>query len=172
VANPKTVEIAVVTRTYQGLEGNRVFAGTRFAVGKPQGDLAVITLPRYNQLKENKLVRPFGEEDGGAVPARARYSPGPTSTRLVEGEGTGVKIARNVRERTRSRLRQEENPGAPKPLNPPAVRAGSQTGEEKRASSLLGDQAQKPSTSGSRGRRTAKPAAKASPSSSSTTPGR
>jgi hypothetical protein len=167
----KTVEVAVVTRTYQGLEGNRVFAGTRFAVGKTQGDLRVITLARYNQLKDNKLVRPFGEEDAGAAPARARYAAGPTSSLTVE-EGTGVKTARAVRQSARVRMRQEENPGPPKPINTEALRrAGSQTGAEKSASSLLGDQAQKPSTSASRGRRTAR-VAKTSGSSPSTTPGR
>jgi len=67
MASPKPVEICVVTRTYQGEEGNRVYAGTRFAVGKPQGDLKVITAARYQNLRNNKLARPLGEEDTGSL---------------------------------------------------------------------------------------------------------
>lgn len=150
MAREKQVEIAVVTRTYQGLEGHRNFAGTRFAVGRAQGDLKVITLARYNQLQASGLVRPLGEEDAKALP-RARYAGGPTET---DGEGTSVTLARNVRQRVRSKFKAEErgqetNPPPPKAIAP----IGSQTGEGKPSSSSPGAQASDKSTSSSRGRR-------------------
>lgn len=158
MASNKPVEIAVVKRTYQGLEGNRVFAGTRFAVTKPQGDLKVISLQRFNQLKENGLARALGEEDAAAMP-RARYGAG--FTQVIEGEGTGVKTARSVRASARAKARQDENPSPPSAIAP----LGSQTGAVKPVASSAAAQASATSTSTSRGRR-------GSGSSPSTTPTR
>lgn len=146
MASSKPVEIAVVKRTYQGLEGNRVFAGTRFAVGKPSGDLKVISLARFNQLTANGLARPLGEEDAKALP-RARYGAG--FTQVIEGEGTGVKTARSVRQAARQRARQDENPSPPKAIAP----LGSQTGAVKPVASSQAVPPSATSTSTSRGRR-------------------
>lgn len=159
MAPPRVPEIAVVTRTYSGQEGNRVRAGTRFAVVKAREGMTVISLARYNALRDNKLARPLGEEDSAAVPARAGYKAGPTE---IQGAGTGVTLARSVRERSRRRVPQNENPTPPKALAP----AGSQTGKAAPPSLSLGDQASKTSTSTGRGTR------RTSASSQSTTPSR
>jgi hypothetical protein len=168
------VEIAVVTKTYQGLEGSRVKAGTRFAVGKAQGGLPLITNARYEALKAGKLVRPLDDADLKAGPRR------PLERRRVvleEGPGASRKPAREIRNKVRARLageKQSDAPEGPKQLKGP--RNGSQTGPETSASSSPEDQASKTLTSdslkprpGRRGSRGAPAPASASPPSTTLT---
>lgn len=146
-ASSRIVEIAVVTRTYQGLEGNRVKAGTRLAVDKAQGDLKVITRGRYQQLLQNRLVRPLGADDAKALPGPRYGAEGPLE---LTGEGTSVLVAQKVRQRARARARQADDPPPPKALAP----LGSRTGVAKSVSSSPADPASSSSTSTSRGTRT------------------
>lgn len=156
----RPVEIGVVTRTYSGQEGERVHAGTKFAIGSDRPGFKTISKARYDQLAAVKLIRPLGEEDTAAAPARAGYAAGPTEAEKVGS----VTTARSIRQSTRRRAKQPENPAAPKPLN---AQAGSQTGAEKPSQSSPEGQASSSSTSGSRGNR--RGAAKPPASSPSTT---
>ena len=163
------VEIAVVTRTYAGTEGTRVKAGTRFAVGKEQGGLPVISMARYNQLKGNNLVRPFSDQD---TKAAAKYER-PLERRQVIQQPQGNAAspsAQKVRQAARARIKQTENPSPPKQVKGP--QRGSQTGGEKSASSspaaplstssiLPGSGEKKPRA---RGNRAAAPSSGSSPS--------
>ena len=165
------VEIAVVTKTYAGQEGNRVKAGTRFAVGKEQGGLKVITKARYEALRAGRLVRPFGEEDTKEAPRYARPL-ARTLSPVDQGQ-----TARKVRAETRARLKQSDAPAAPKQLSGP--RAGSQTGGATSPSSSPEAPASGKSTSAKSGRRGTRGAAPSAPaaaaksaSSPSTTPTR
>lgn len=158
MASPKSVEICVVAKTYGGAEGQRVYAGTRFAVGKDVDGLKTITRARYDALRQNNIVRPLGEEDTVAAPGRVRY--GADFIQKTEGEGTGVTLARNVRQAAKVRARQSDNPIPPAPLKP---QRGSQTGAAKPSASSAAAPASSSSTSGSRGNR-----AGSKPSSSTT----
>jgi hypothetical protein len=165
----KTPDIAVVRRTYNGVEGHRVKAGTRFAVGKEQGGLPVITKPRYQALVGLGLIRPFGEEDTAALVRPVRPLPRTVTTM----EGTGGPTARSIRDAARRRVKQTDTPGAPKQLAGPKSKDGSRTGTAPASSSSPEAPASANVTSGSlkrRGTRGAAPAAApASASSSSTT---
>lgn len=156
----RAVEIAVVTKTYSGQEGERVHAGTKFAVGVDRHGLKTISRGRYDQLFQNKLVRPLGEEDTAAAPERARYGEGFTEEKA--GEGTGVKTGRQVRQSARNRAKQPDAPPAPQPL----ARPGSKTGAGAPSQSSPEAQASGASTPRPRGNR------RGSASSPSTTPGR
>lgn len=136
-----TPDIAVVTKTYGGLEGRRVNAGTRFAVGKAKDGLMTITPTRYLALAKSKLVRPFDKAtDGEAAPAVGDVRPTPPQA---------TKTGAAVRRAARARTRQADNPDPPKKIS-----GGSQTGEAGQASSSAPAQASASSTSSSRGRRT------------------
>lgn len=179
MADNKVPDIAVVRRTYNGLEGHRVKAGTRFAVGREQGGLKVITKARFQTLAQSGILRAFGDEDTKG-PATVRPSP-PLARTVTTMEGPGGPSARKIRDAVRKRTRQASEPGAPKQVKGPvnaqaSTSPGSQTGEGSASSVSLGDQAQNPSTpkrSGRRGTRGAAPAEAvippASPSSPSTT---
>lgn len=160
----KQVELAVVLKPYGGAEGTRVHAGTRFAVGKPLGDLQVISLARFNSLKDSRLVRAFDPElDGAALPKKGDKPRNPPQEAAAEPQSD--KTRRNVRARTRARTPQVEKPEAPARISPP----GPQTGGGGSASPSPGAPLSSSSISrpsGRRGNRTAPP------SSPSTTPTR
>lgn len=152
------VDIAVVTKTYQGVEGRRVKAGTRFAVGKDLDGMATISLARYQTLLRNKLVRPFGDKDRKPTPvARPLERP---QTRM---EGVGGPTARAERAASRARTRQPDEPATPRQIKGPSN--GSQTGPAASSASSPEGQASAKSPSTSRGTRS-------SASSRSTTPAR
>lgn len=151
-------DICVVRKTYSGQEGERVKAGTRFAVGKEKGGLPVMSNARYLALLERKIVRPFSAEDGKAAPSAAPLEPA-TITTLQGPSGPGPRAKRQA---ARNRLKQDDNPPAPTKKADPA---GSQTGKAAPSSSSPEGQAPGPSTSTRRGTRP-------SASSPSTTPGR
>jgi hypothetical protein len=169
-------EIAVAVRTFGNSkmqEGIRVKAGTRFAVGNPQGNLRVITIARYRQLLATGLVRPLGLDDVQAAPS----ADDPSASRAGRPvhEAAGQQIAANreadkpkgitaetlkrpsTREAARRRTLNPEPP-APKRLDPPpAAPNGSQNGQTQSASSSAADPASNTSgtTSRRRGRRQA-----------------
>lgn len=152
-------EIAVVRRTYSGAEGNRVKAGTRFAIGKEVGGLVVISRARYEQMRQQGIMRAFGDEDTKG-PATVRPSR-PLARTVTTMEGSGSASARSIREATRRRAKQTETPGAPKQTAGPknSTSVGSQTGQAPASSSSPGGQASKGSTSGSSKRRGSRGAA-------------
>ena len=151
-------EIVVVTKTYSGQEGNRVKAGTRFAVVKEKGGLPVITAARYQALVASKLVRPFGQGDAKVAPGA-----GPLPATITTLEGPAGKTVRATRQAQRTRAKQTENPEAPKQVAGP--QHGSQTGAAAPSASSAAAPVSEKSTSARRGTRPS-----ASPS--STTPSR
>lgn len=163
------VDIAVVTRTYQGLEGHRVKAGTRFAIGRELHGLPVITKARFQTLLQSKLVRPFGSEDTVEQPRHER----PLARTVTTMEGTGGPTARAIRAASRARVKQTDTPGAPKQLKGPAAKStspGSQTGAGAGSSSSAAAPASTTSTSGSSKKRGQRGAAPAAPPPSASSP--
>ena len=152
---PRSVEICVVTRAYGGAEGRRVKAGTRFAIDQEREGLQVISRARFQQLRDARLVKPFGAEDAAAAPGAATYAA--RTPRTLDGKpltestpgGPGEKGPRATRAAARRRT-QEAAPEAPAPLSP---RAGSPTGAGKPSSASPEGQASGGSTSGRRGTR-------------------
>jgi hypothetical protein len=150
-------EIAEITRTYGGLEGRRVKAGTRFAVGQASDGLPTITKSRFQQLKDAGLARPW---DPKASPGR------PVPLANVSPAGQSVRQAPLNRSRTATKaaLKNAGAPSEPRPLVNPA--GGSPILETVKLESLSPEaQASAKSNLGLRGRR----ALSASPS---TTPGK
>jgi hypothetical protein len=166
-------DIAVVLKTYSGVEGQRVKAGTRFAIGKEIGGLPVITKSRYEALRQNKIVRKLADDD--LKPRRGTY---PLARKVIMEEGAGGLSAQAARNKVRGRLatkKQDAEPSLPKQVSGP--RAGSRTGAEKSESSSEAGHPLKPLTSKNfarRGQRGAPAVAPAAPSASSpsTTPTR
>ncbi len=151
-------DIGVIRKTYQGIEGERVKAGTKFAIGKEKDGLAVMSNARFQELCRLKIARPFNStEDGKAAP-----SAGPLDKVVTTLQGPGGPVPRARRQAARARLKQDDAPPAPTKKVAPS---GSQTGKAAPSSSSPEDQAPKPSTSRSRGTRS-------SASSSLTTPSR
>lgn len=138
-------EIGVVRKTYQGIEGERVKAGTRFAIGKDKGDLPIMSNARFQELCRLKIMRPLNAEDGKAAPSAA-----PLEKVITTLQGPSGAVPRARRQAARARLKQDDNPPAP---TKKAVPAGSQTGKAAPSSSSPEAQASKPSTSRSRGTR-------------------
>ncbi len=139
-------EIAVVTKTYSGQEGHRVKAGTRFAVGKEKGGLPVLSNARYQALRDQKLVKPFGAEDAKVAPGA-----GPLEKTMTTLEGPAGRTVRATRQSKRARLKQTEAPDAPKQTGGP--NNGPQTGAAKPSLSSAAAPASEKSTSGRRGNR-------------------
>lgn len=147
--------IAEITRTYGGLEGRRVKAGTRFAIAKAQGGLVVITQARFQQLRDAGLAR---EEDSPAARAGTPpRQPGPVHQGHVK-----QKLLNESRTARKARNKNAGAPAEPRPLVNPAI--GSQTTPVKLESLSPEAQASIKSNLGLRGRRK-------SPVSRSTTPG-
>lgn len=116
-------DIAEITRTYGGLEGRRVKAGTRFAIGKATGGLEAITQARFTQLRDAGLARVF-EGDAAAAPRQ----PGPVARQTV--------IQRPMNRSRTAAKAAAKNAGAPaepRPLVNPAH--GGQTSAVKLGSS-------------------------------------
>jgi hypothetical protein len=167
MARDKDPEIAVAIRTFgnnKQNEGIRVKPGMRFAVGKPQPGMRLITLARYRELAAKKLLRPFGEEDTKATPAAAALTVSRAGLPVDQKEGvkpiTSASFARPsaTREAVRKRASQEKEPSAPARLSPttktkPGVPDGSPDGKAPRASSSAAVPASKPSPTTSPTRR-------------------
>ena len=166
-------EIAVAIRTFGNSkmhEGVRVKAGTKFAVGKPQGGLPLLTYARFRQLVQGKLVRPLTPEDAAAAPA-AKDPTKPRSRAVHEEVGAQIEANREAEQaeakpkrptqsaRAASRRRtQDPEPPAPVPLNSKAkaaVPTGSPNGTEPQPSSSPEAPPSNSSTSRPRGRRRA-----------------
>lgn len=118
--------LAEVTRTYGGLEGARVKAGTRFGVGKDYPGLRTITLGRYKQLQGQRLVKEVDGAGQAAPGATANLEPqgkpDRTPRRGAEAPPPNKKepdsqppARSRVRARSRKRT-QEEAPPEPRPL--------------------------------------------------------
>lgn len=108
-------EIAEITRTYGGLEGRRVKAGTRFAIGKSTEGLPVITKTRFIQLTDAGLARQWIQ--GNKTPiGQPAYT----------GGGQQVKQAQPNASRTARKLREKNagSPGEPRPLANPSAPGG------------------------------------------------
>lgn len=139
-------DIGIVRKTYQGREGERVKAGTKFAIGSDVGGLPLMSRARFQELCILKIMRPFDvKEDGKAAPSARPLEP--TITTL---QGPGGRGPRASRQAARSRLKQNDNPPAPMKK---ADLSGSQTGAAAPSSSSPGDPASNRSTSRSRGTR-------------------
>lgn len=173
---PNNPDIAVAARTFgnsKSLEGLRVKAGTRFAIGKPIDGLQVITVARYNALRQVGLVRPLNETDTQAAPAarasRARYT---ETAEQIEANDKAEAAAEKPKTITSETMRrpsaraaarrrtQEPDPPAPRRLSPPKspsvdAPAGSQNGNPAPASSSAAGPASSTSSTSSkpRGRR-------------------
>lgn len=147
--------IAEITRTYGGLEGRRVKAGTRYAVGKGVEGLPIITKARFEQLKIAGLARDWIPGNKAPILAPAYI-----------GGGQAVKQAQPNPSRTARKLREKNAgaPGEPRPLVNPSA-AGGLSAPVKLASSSPEVQASQESNLHMRGRR-------GSARSSSTTPGK
>jgi hypothetical protein len=171
--------IAVAIKTFgnnKSFEGLRVKAGQRFAIGKEQGGLPVMSPQRFQQLKSAGLVRGLDDADlkaapgaasfrahvryaeqgqAGAMPAEqgsVRLTP---STRAPAKEGEALPARPTTRAGSRKRT-QQKDPPAPGPSNETAAaQAGSQTGAGSPESSSQADQASTPSTFKPRGTRRA-----------------
>ncbi len=103
-------DIAEITRTYGGLEGRRVKAGTRFSIGKATQGLPVITQARFTQLRDAGLAREWA--NGAGAPVR---QPGPVARQTV--------IQKPLNESRTARKARMKNAGAPtepRPLVNPA----------------------------------------------------
>lgn len=166
-----TPEIAVAIRTFGNSkmqEGLRVKAGTRFAVGKPQGGLQLLTPARYRQLLAARLVRPLGAEDAAAAPSAGD----PSKKRPVDAHAADA-IEQNEAEaaanekpkepmrrpsaRAAARRRtQEADPPAPRLIRPAsqpaAAPVGSPNGSPAPASSSAAGPASSTSSTSSRPR--------------------
>lgn len=156
-------KIAVVTRSYGGLEGRRVKAGTRFAIDRaaPGEDIKIITRARFQQLKDACLVRPDGTEGPAGAPQPA----------YMAARQEVVQRSPNQSRTAAKRLARQKNggqPAEPRPLTNPAL--GSQTGAITLASLSPADQALAPSGLGLRGRRRSASSRSTTPTSSSPGP--
>lgn len=127
--------LAEITRTYAGQEGRRIKAGTRFAVGVTIEGLKTISLPRFNQLKAQRLAK---EVDGTALAAPSA-KPAPTPRRGAERPPPNkmeppsrARPTQPARSRSRKRT-QSEQPEEPRPLDRP--QAGGPDGEGTASSS-------------------------------------
>lgn len=116
-------DIAEITRTYGGLEGRRVKAGTRFAIGKPAGGLEAITQARFTQLRDAGLARKFEGDDGPAA-----RQPGPVARQTVV-----QRPLNRSRTAAKAAAKNAGRPPEPRPLVNPAH--GGQTSAVKLASS-------------------------------------
>lgn len=137
-------EIAEITRTYGGLEGRRVKAGTRFAIGKAVEGLPQISRTRFTQLVDAGLARLW-------VPGNKT----PIATPAYTGGGQVVQQKQPLESRTARKLRAK-NPGAPgepRPLVNPASAPGSLAAPVSLESLSPADQASIKSNLGLRGRR-------------------
>ena len=168
MARDKDPEIAVAIRTFgnnKQNEGIRVKPGMRFAVGKPQAGMRLITIGRYRELAAKGLLRGFGEEDTKATPASAALTASRAGLPVDQKEGVKPITHANMtrpsatREAVRKRASQEKEPAAPARLSPtiktPTVApAGSPDGKKKPpVSSSAADPASKPSPTTSPTRR-------------------
>lgn len=143
------IEILKVTRTYGGLEGRRIKAGTKLAVGGKHEDLQVITAARANQLKNAGLAQPWTPEPAGAKPAappRPNYAANRGAV-VHQPIQTGKRAAAAHKKKA---PRGAEAPAEPRPLENPA---SGQTGETGSSALSPEDQASKKSTLGLRGTR-------------------
>jgi hypothetical protein len=137
-------EIAEITRTYGGVEGRRIKAGTRFAIGKAVDGLPTLTRTRFTQLVDAGLARLW-------VPGNKDPIPTPGYT----GGGQAVVQKQPLESRTSKKLRAK-NPGAPgepRPLVNPASAPGSLSAPVSLESLSPADQASIKSNLGLRGRR-------------------
>lgn len=157
--------ICEITKTYGGVEGRRVKAGTRFAVGQAAGGLMVITPARFGQLKDVGLGREWDPKTQAAAP-RVDYV-GPKAGQVVQQP-------KKTQSRTAAKQRrqvQADAPGEPRPL---ARQAGglSMGGAERPASSSPAAPASNSSSSASpmRGSRRSAGASSTTPSSSAPGP--
>lgn len=158
---PETPTIAVAVKSFgnsKSFEGLRVKAGQRFAIDKPQGGLPVMSMARFNSLKNTGLVRALGDLDKMAAPEKLAFRShvqyahqGEAMAKAAaEGEGksltkrkatgapakAGQKPAARASIRTASKKRtQVENPAAPSLITGQANPTGSQTGGETSESS-------------------------------------
>ncbi len=160
----EVVEIAEITRTYGGLEGRRVKAGTRMAVEKPVAGLQVITLGRYKQLVSAGLARPWTGSPTPAPAPRPAYAPqGQTVKQPIQTAARSVKQAQK-------KAAARKNPGAPLEPRPLVNPAGGQTGASESASLSPEDQASKKATLGLRGTRASRRSQSITPTASSPGP--
>lgn len=159
----KDPEIAVATRTFgnsKHQEGVRVKPGMRFAVGKPQPGMKLITIGRYRELAAKRLLRPLGEQDAAAAPKVQESRVGlPPAKREQGGPSVTVTRPSDTRAAARKRATQEKDPPAPAKVTQPSPAAssnaqnGSQDGKAKASSSSAGAQASDSSPASSRTRR-------------------
>lgn len=169
MARPEQPTIAIAQRTYMdGVTRDRVKAGTRFAIEKPQGALPVMPLARFKQLSQGGLVRALKDSDLKAAPQRTRYAEqgaaidaAARDTKKTKGPATkapGV-APRAARPSPRLAARRKTHPvepQAPERINGASVtvsRAGSPTGEASQPSSSPEVRPSGPLTSRKRGTR-------------------
>jgi hypothetical protein len=177
-------EIAVAIRTFgnnKSHEGVRVKAGTRFAVGKPAGDLKLITAARYRALASQRLVAAWDPKNERAIQVDTSRAGRPLYQEAVEQITTNRRAERLEKKaeaqkkaaarpttpgsatRAAARRRtQDPNPAAPQKLNvedganpqTAAVPRGSRTGAAPPSSSSPEDQASNTSARNSKPRGT------------------
>lgn len=154
---------AVVLRTYGSREEDvRNKAGTIFSIDGPHKDdpknMRSISFPRFRQLQEARLVKPW--EKGDPIPGPRDARPPATPLNKMEPDSvpqpvTGAMIREKARARDRvasSRMTgNDESPQEPRPMSD---RIGSRTGEGKSPSSSPPGLAQVASTLRARGTRT------------------
>jgi hypothetical protein len=136
-------EIAEITRTYGGLEGRRVKAGTRYAVGKSSDGLPTITKTRFEQLKQAGLARDYVAGNKTPIGQPAYTGGGQV---VQQRQPNASRTARKVREKNAG------SPGEPRPLANPSAPGGLQQPVSLESLSPA-DQASIKSNLGLRGRR-------------------
>jgi hypothetical protein len=104
-------DIAEITRTYGGLEGRRVKAGSLMEVGKVYGGV-LFTKSRFQQLKDSGLARDY-DPKGAGRPAR----PAAPSVALQTVVQKPLNQSRTAR---KARLKNAGAPSEPRPLVNPA----------------------------------------------------
>jgi hypothetical protein len=106
-------DIAEVTRTYGGLEGRRIKAGHRFAVGKAIDGLDQISRSRFQQLKDAGLAREW--DPSGTAPAPRQPAPGVARQTVVH------KPLNQSRTAAKAAAKNSARPAEPRPLTNPAL---------------------------------------------------
>lgn len=109
--------VVEVTRTYGGLEGRRVKAGTRFAVNCTVDGMKTITKPRADQLRGQRLVRDLDVTSAAAAPG-AKPAPQPRrgAERSPPNKSEPDSKPRPNPRRTSRKRTQTDEPGEPRPL--------------------------------------------------------
>lgn len=158
-------EIAEITRTYGGMEGRRIKAGTRLAIDKEIEGLQVISLGRYRQLVQAGLARPW---TGSPIPPSA--APRPAYAAAGQTVKQPIQTASRSVKQAQAKAAKRKNAEAPPEPRPLVNTAGGQTGPSASSSLSPEDQASKKASLGLRGTRTSKRSPSTTPSASSPGP--